>query len=83
MAQIDLELQSAEVIKKLALHQERINLDAELASLENSPDGAELELQFVAVAKAYGQRKGISYAAWRAVGVPAVVLKRAGITKGA
>ncbi len=35
----------------------------------------------MANAKSYGERKGISYEAWRQLGVPAEVLKRAGITK--
>ena len=30
----------------------------------------------------YAQRKGISYAAWRELGVPADVLKKAGISRG-
>jgi hypothetical protein len=33
------------------------------------------------VAAEYGQRKGISYAAWRELGVSPAVLKRAGITR--
>ena len=34
-------------------------------------------------AKAYGERKGITYAAWREVGVAAAVLKTAGISRAA
>ena len=30
---------------------------------------------------AYAERKGISYAAWRELGVPADVLKKANITR--
>jgi len=37
----------------------------------------------VKVAKAYSQRKGISYGAWKEFGVPSDVLKKAGITRGA
>ena len=39
----------------------------------------EEERAFVEAAAPYGERKGISYKAWREVGVPAAVLKRAGI----
>ena len=46
-------------------------------------DLTELENSFVEVAKAYGDRKGISYASWREVGVTAAVLKRADIGRGA
>ena len=38
-----------------------------------------LERDFVAVAKRFAQLRGISYEAWRDVGVPKAVLARAGI----
>ena len=44
-------------------------------------DLTELENEFVGVAQAYGQRKGISYSSWRDVGVSAATLKRAGISR--
>ena len=34
-----------------------------------------LEAEFVKVAKSYGERTGVSYAAWRAVGVTPAVLR--------
>ena len=40
-----------------------------------------LEAEFVKVAKSYGERTGVSYAAWRAVGVTPAVLKAAGISR--
>jgi hypothetical protein len=43
---------------------------------------SEIEESFISVAKGYGERKGISYASWRDVGVSAAVLKRAGINRG-
>ena len=46
-------------------------------------DISALEAEFISLAKAYGERKGISYAAWREVDVPAAVLKRAGVGRGA
>ncbi|GIU89638.1 MAG: hypothetical protein KatS3mg010_0737 [Acidimicrobiia bacterium] len=46
------------------------------------PDVGALEKEFVKVAKGYSARKGISYGAWREFGVPAEVLKKAGITRG-
>ena len=42
-----------------------------------------LEKSFVAAAKGYSERKGISYTAWRELGVPPEVLKRAGISRAA
>ena len=39
------------------------------------------ESAFVKSAKGYSSRKGISYGVWRSSGVPADVLKKAGITR--
>ena len=47
-----------------------------------SIDLSALEGDFIKVAKTYGERKGISYASWREVGVPAAVLARADISRG-
>lgn len=44
-------------------------------------DVAERKEAFVNAAAAYGARRGISYTAWRAAGVPAAVLRRAGISR--
>jgi hypothetical protein len=38
-----------------------------------------IEAEFVRVAKDYSERNGYSYAAWRAIGVDASVLKKAGV----
>ena len=43
---------------------------ARLGRREQTVDLAALENEFVAAAKGYGERKGITYAAWREVGVP-------------
>jgi hypothetical protein len=42
-----------------------------------------LEKEFVRAAKGYSERKGITYGAWREFGVPAEVLRKAGISRGA
>ena len=83
LAAIDTELPGASAIEELQLIQERRDLNAELASLGSGIDLAEIEDSFVGVAKGYGDRKGISYASWRDVGVSAATLKRAGISRGA
>lgn len=75
-------LPAASPVRKLELVQEKIDLEAEAASLGTEVDLTELEEAFVESAAAYGERKGITYPAWRAVGVPAAVLKRAGIHRG-
>jgi hypothetical protein len=57
------------------------SITAELGTLGAAVDLSELEKGFVAVAKSYSDRKGISHAAWRELHVPADVLKRAGIVR--
>lgn len=76
-------LPTASAIEELRLVQERRDLETELATMSASEgvDIAALEANFVKVAKAYGDRKGISYASWREVGVPAAVLSKAGISR--
>lgn len=82
LEKIDSELDDASAVDELQLVQERRDLNDELASMGAKVDLSELEESFVDVAKAYGDRKGISYASWRDVGVAAATLRRAGIGRG-
>ena len=82
LAAIEQELDGSDALARVLLLQERIDLTNELASKEAVVDLSELENGFVTSAGDYGQRKGISYAAWREAGVEASVLKRAGISRG-
>jgi hypothetical protein len=79
LAAIDAALADAGALQRLGLVQERIDLNAQLQALSAGPDTSALQAEFVAAAKAYGEAKGIGYAAWREMGVPADVLKAAGI----
>ena len=79
---IESELARTDPLKALNLRQERRDLQAELAGMDEKPDLANVEKDFVAAAKGYGQRRGIAYQVWREAGVPAEVLKKAGITRG-
>jgi hypothetical protein len=81
LATIDEALTDASALEELQLVQERRDLNAELENMGSGIDITELEDAFVVVAKSYGERKGISYASWRDVGVSAATLKRAGITR--
>jgi hypothetical protein len=81
LARIADELPNANSVDELNLLQERRDLEAEMASLDSGFDIAELEVAFTEVAKPYSERKGILYATWREVGVPASVLQRAGIQR--
>jgi uncharacterized protein YicC (UPF0701 family) len=76
---IEAELEEADMLSRVNLVQERMNLLEELGSLEDKIDLAEFEAEFIAVAANYSERRGITYAAWREIGVPADVLKRAGV----
>jgi hypothetical protein len=76
---IDGELASADPLKRLQLIQERLDLTQELDAAGQTVDLSGLEQDFVDSAAAYSTRKGISYAAWRELGVEPAVLKRAGI----
>jgi hypothetical protein len=80
---IDASLESASAVKRLSLIQERLDLLRERESLGAKVDLSGLEKDFVSTARSYGRRKGISYAAWRELGVSAPILKRAGITRSA
>jgi hypothetical protein len=80
---IDAALADAPPTRRLELVQERLNLTTELEVLRSAGSMDDLEASFVESAAAYGNRKGVSYQAWREVGVPAAVLKRAGISRSA
>ena len=75
------QLSSAEPLARLHLLQEKADLQAELDRAASTSDLATLEQAFVKVARAYGERKGIEYNAWRAAGVSASVLQRAEIAR--
>jgi len=81
LATIESELAATDPLKALNLRQERRNLQAELAGMDDKVDLAEVEKAFVAAAKGYGQRREISYEVWRESGVPSEVLKKAGISR--
>lgn len=82
LAVITEQLAEASAIDELKLVQERRDLEAELAALgEHHVDIDTAEAAFVSVARSYADRKGIAYASWREVGVPAAVLTKAGITR--
>ncbi len=82
LERIEAELPDAEMMKRVAMVQERMDLRRELDASEGGVDLTKLEAQFVKFAKSYSERKAISYAAWREVGVSAATLKAAGIGRG-
>jgi hypothetical protein len=82
LASLDEELAQSDALTEVKLIQERMDLLDELANMDSGVDLTALEEAFVAVAQNYSARQGISYAAWREVGVEPSVLKRAGIGRG-
>ncbi len=79
---IDQRLGSAEGLNRLHLVQKKHDLMKELERLDRPSGLAEIESAFLKVAASYSERRSISYAAWRDVGVSPAVLKKAGITRG-
>jgi hypothetical protein len=69
----------SDALRRVDLVQRRLEAAQSLAAMADSADLGVLESGFVEVAKSYSERKGISYSAWREVGVSADVLRRAGI----
>jgi uncharacterized protein YicC (UPF0701 family) len=81
LAAIDAQFDDVSALQQLQLVQERMDLQRELEALNTKVDLSALETAFVKTAAQYAQRKGISYAAWRELGVSAEVLKKAGISR--
>lgn len=83
LAAVEDEIASADPLKRLHLVQERLDLQSALEANESTVDIDQLENEFVDAASTYSERKGISYSAWRELGVPGSVLERAGISRTA
>ena len=72
----------AAALMALPAFADTINVPGDFATIQAALDAAENgDEVIVAAGAAYSERKGISYAAWREIGVPAAVLKRAGISR--
>jgi hypothetical protein len=81
LEEIEAKLRDSDPLKRLHLIQQRKVIEDRLASGDGSEDISALESAFIEAAPSYGLRKGIDYATWREAGVPAEVLRRAGITR--
>lgn len=82
-ADIDAQLTAGDLkpIKRLELMQDRRDLEEHLNALANEPAMSAVEQAFIEHAASFGARRGIAYATWHEVGVPAELLGRAGITR--
>jgi hypothetical protein len=81
IVRLDKEIVSASAVQQLELTQKRFDLVAERERLNARVDLASVEKDFIKIAKSYAKRNGISYAAFRELGVSADVLKAAGISR--
>lgn len=81
LEKIEADLAGSDPLKRLQMTQEKIDLQAELERMDTGIDMAELEGDFIQVAAGYAERKGISYGAFRQLGVSAAILKQAGISR--
>ena len=83
ITKVDELLVSADPLRRVLLTQERIELHAEYVRISNGNSGdiSQLERDFIRVVRSYGDRNGITYAAWRQVGVDPKVLERGGVHK--
>lgn len=69
-------------VKQLKLIQRRISLDSQLTRARNA-ERREIKVlaNFTEHAKAFAEENGITYSAWRKMGVPVEVLEAAGIQR--
>lgn len=82
LEEVEGRLRDADPLQRLHLIQQRKAVETRLAEGEGVEDISALEAAFVEAASEYGARKGIDYATWREAGVPADVLRRAGVHRG-
>lgn len=66
-------------LARVELIQTRLDIEDQLAKLEESANFEEVEAEFMEHVKSYSDRKDISYTAWREYGVPAATLREAGV----
>ena len=81
LAYVEEAMATAEALDRVRLIQEQMDLHAELEGMEHQSNLADLAEEFIKFAASYSERKHVSYAAWRSFGVPADVLKRAGLRR--
>ncbi len=81
LGKITTALHTADPLKEVLLLQEQRDLEKELSAMADDVSFLTLEADFIRVAGDYSDSKGIDYAVWREVGVPAETLAKAGIKR--
>ncbi|MGA8297177.1 MAG: hypothetical protein WB770_09070 [Acidimicrobiales bacterium] len=82
LADVEARLKDSDALQRLHLIQKRKSIEARLNADTSGEDITALESGFISAAAEYGRRKGIDYATWREAGVPAEVLRHAGVHRG-
>src|SRR3984893_5842970 len=82
LAEVEAQIADADSpLHRLQLIQLRKDLEAAAETDDDPAEGDRLRKAFVKPAPPYSKSKGITYGAWREAGVPADVLREAGITR--
>jgi hypothetical protein len=81
LEQIELDIPYVDPLTRVHLVQEQFDLQSELEGQGEGEDLSALEDAFVEVVKGYSDRRGLTYPAWREVGIDPGVLRRAGIAR--
>jgi hypothetical protein len=83
LAEARIKAKSATGVEKVLAAQDVRDLQLRIANMSVASGGdiKSLEAAFVKIAKRFGENRGIGYGAWRDAGVPAVVLKKAGVAR--
>jgi hypothetical protein len=66
-------------LKTVDLLQSKLDIEKALSRVEDQDNFEEVEGEFIKNVRAYSERKGITYTAWREFGVPARTLRKAGV----
>lgn len=66
-------------LERVDLIQSRLDIEEALSQMNSGDDVGSLESEFKKHVASYSERKGVTYTAWRESGVPAKVLREAGI----
>ena len=82
LGDIQSKLKESDPLQRLHLIQKRKAIEERINAGSSTEDISSLEKGFISAAGEYGRRKGIDYATWREAGVPAEVLRRAGVHRG-
>jgi len=82
LSDIQSKLKESDPLQRLHLIQKRKAIEERISAGSSTEDISSLEVGFISAAAEYGHRKGIDYATWREAGVPAEVLRKAGVHRG-